>query len=214
MEKKKKKEKSYKTYKRYTNSGFASVEADYTMPEIKNNIITPQEAEHILKQAESSFSDSQIIGGMDKNIRKSQTTWLYTSDPIIYNVVKRICDSYNFPIENAEPLQVVKYEPGGFYNDHHDSCCDKDSKCDDFVKKSGQRVLTVLVYLNDDFEGGGTQFSEIKKIIKPPKYGGIVFRPLADNSNMCHPLGLHRGMPVESGIKYVCNLWIREGPYK
>lgn len=28
---------------------------------------------------------------------------------------KRICDAYNYPIENAEPLQVVKYEPGGFF---------------------------------------------------------------------------------------------------
>lgn len=206
--------KENKKKKKYINSGFASVNASYTMPEVKQNMLTPQEGEYILKKASSTFSDSKIISGMDQNIRKSQTTWLYPSDPIIYNITKRICDAYNYPMENAEPLQVVKYEPGGFYNDHHDACCDNDDKCNTFVDDGGQRVLTVLMYLNDDFQGGETQFSELKTKIKAPKYGGIVFRPLADNSNQCHPLGLHKGMPVKSGTKYVCNLWIREGPYK
>jgi len=58
------------------------------------------------------------------------------------------------------------------------------------------------------------KFYEINEIIKPPKYGGIIFRPMANDSNKCHPLGLHKGMPVKSGVKYVCNLWIREGVYK
>ena len=203
-----------KSKSKYVNNGFANIKDPYTMPIVKSNMVTPQEANHILKSAESSFSDSKIIGGMDKNIRKSQTTWLYTSDPIIYNLVKRISQDYGYPMENAEPLQVVKYEPGGFYNEHHDACCDNDDKCTTFVDDGGQRVLTALIYLNSDFTDGGTEFPEIKKIIKPPEYGGVIFRPLADNSNKCHPLGLHKGMPVTSGIKYVCNLWIREGPYR
>jgi len=210
----KKKNSSQFEKQKYINAGFANIEDPYTMPVVKLNIVTPQEAQHILDVTKNKFKDSLIIGGMDTNIRKSQTTWLYRSDPIIYNITKRICEQYNYPIENAEPLQVVKYKPGGFYNDHHDSCCDDDEKCNDFVQEGGQRVLTVLIYLNDDFEGGGTQFSEINEIIKPPKYGGIIFRPMANDSNKCHPLGLHKGMPVKSGVKYVCNLWIREGVYK
>ena len=198
----------------FTNNGFTSKDADYTMPIVKTNIITPQEAEYILKITKDKFKDSEIISGMDNNIRKSQTTWLYKDDPIIYNIIKRICEKNEYPIENAEPLQVVKYNPGGFYNDHHDSCCDSDKKCTEFVQDSGQRVLTVLIYLNDSFEGGATQFSELKQTIKPPKYGGIIFRPLADNTDQCHPLGLHKGMPITSGVKYICNLWIREGEYK
>ena len=219
----KKTKSSYEIYKsnkgkskgnRYKNNGFASIDTNYTMPVIIENIITPQEAEYILDKTKDSFKDSQIIGGLDTSIRKSQTTWLYKSDPTIYNIIKRICDSYNYPVQNAEPLQVVKYNPGGFYNDHHDSCCDSDNKCTEFVQDGGQRVLTVLIYLNDDFEGGSTEFTEIGKNVKPPRYGGVVFRPLADNTNMCHPLGLHKGTPITSGTKYVCNLWIREGEYK
>jgi len=199
---------------KFTNNGYSKNDAAYTMPIIEQNMITPNEADYIKRITEKSFKDSEIIGGFDTNIRKSQTTWLYKDDPIIYNIIKRICDQYGYPIENAEPLQVVKYKPGGFYNDHHDSCCDTNDKCTDFVQNGGQRVLTVLIYLNDDFEGGATKFSELGTEIKPPKYGSIIFRPLADNSNTCHPLGLHKGMPVTSGTKIICNLWIREGEYK
>jgi prolyl 4-hydroxylase len=123
-------------------------------------------------------------------------------------------DESVFYYMDNEPLQVVKYDPGGFYNDHHDACCDDDSKCNEFIQNGGQRVLTILIYLNDDFEGGATKFSTIVKDIKPPKYGGVIFRPLADNSEQCHPLALHKGTPVNSGTKYICNLWIRQDKYK
>ena len=154
------------------------------------------------------------MGGFDNSIRKSKTTWLYKDDPIIYNIIKKVCDINKSPIENAEPLQVVQYEPGGYYKEHHDSCCDNDPKCTEFINDGGQRVLTMLIYLNDTFTGGSTRFTALNKDIKPPKYGGIMFRPLEENSNKCHPLALHKGTEVESGIKYVCNVWIREGKYR
>jgi len=200
-----------KSTSRFTNKGYANINDRYTKPIVKPNIITPTEAQNILEKASKSFEDSKILSGTDTNIRKSQTTWIYPSDNIhVYNIINRICKEYNYPFENAEPLQVVKYEPGGFYNDHHDSCCDDNPKCDEFIQKSGQRVLTVLIYLNDNFTDGGTQFTELNEIIKPNKYSGIIFRPLADDSSQCHPLALHKGMPVTSGVKYVCNIWIRE----
>ena len=197
----------------FKNNGFANIDAKYIMPIVFNNLITPTEADYIIETSKKSFKESKIISGLDSNIRKSKTTWLYKDDPIIYNIIKRICDMNGFPIVNAEPLQVVQYEPGGYYNDHHDSCCDDDPKCTDFVQNGGQRILTVLIYLNDDFTGGATKFSTIGKEIKAPKYGGIVFRPVENDSNKCHPLALHKGMPVNSGIKYVCNIWIRESEY-
>ena len=72
----------------------------------------------------------------------------------------------------------------------------------------------MLIYLNDEFTGGATNFVKLNKVIKPPKYGAVMFRPLEKNSNKCHPLALHKGTKVESGIKYVCNVWIREGKYR
>lgn len=197
----------------FKNNGFAKIDSKYTMPKVYNDLVTPEEADHIISTAKKSFKESQIVSGNNKGVRKSKTTWLYTDDPVVKSIIQRICDITGNDITHCEPLQVVQYEPGGYYNDHHDACCDDNPKCTDFVQNGGQRVLTVLIYLNDSFTGGSTRFSTIEKDIKPPKYGAIVFKPLEENSNKCHPLALHRGTPVESGIKYVCNIWIREGPY-
>jgi prolyl 4-hydroxylase len=196
--------------KRPVKLGFCSESDKYIEPLVVDNMLTPEEAKHILHLAGSKFENSPILSGKDDSIRKSETAWLSKNDPVIKEIYKRFSNHYNFTINNAEDLQVVKYEPGGFYNDHHDSCCDDNDHCRDFARKSGQRVLTILMYLNDDFEGGYTNFPNIGINLKADKYGGIVFYPLEMGGNRCHPKALHKGTPVTSGIKYVCNLWVRE----
>jgi prolyl 4-hydroxylase len=172
--------------------------------------VTPEEADYILETAKSGFDDSLIVSGRDENIRKSQTAWLKRDDPIVNQLFTRLSKQFDFDIRNTEDLQVVKYEPGGFYNEHHDSCCEDTDHCKDFSKTCGQRKLTILVYLNDDFEGGFTDFPNLGLHIKAEKLGAIVFHPLEDGGNRCHPYALHKGTPVTSGIKYICNIWVRE----
>jgi len=203
-----------KKYSFFENKGYSTIEAEYILPQIYNNLITAQESEYIIKTASDNFVESTILSGNDTNIRKSKTTWLYKTDPIIYDIMMRICNITGKNLDNAEPLQVVKYDPGGFYKEHHDACCDDSEVCKTFVENGGQRNLTVLIYLNDSFTGGATRFPKLNKDYKPPKYAALIFRPLEENGNRCHPLALHQGLPIESGVKYICNLWFREGKYK
>jgi len=198
----------------YKNNGFSSIDANYTKPVVIKDVITKKEADYIINEAKKTFKKSMIVGGYDSSIRKSETTWLYKSDPIVYNIINRVCNISGHSIENTEALQVVRYKPGGYYNEHHDACCEKDSKCNEFIQNGGQRVLTMLIYLNDDFTGGSTKFPKLNLDIKPPKYGGVMFRPLEEDSNRCHPYALHKGTPIKTGEKYICNIWIREGPFK
>ena len=189
---------------------YSPEDSEYVKPLVYENVVTPGEAEYILEKANDQFEDSKVLSGVSIDIRKSKTAWLYPSDPVIKSIIQRVCDLGNYPIENAEALQVVKYEPGGYYNEHHDSCCDPYDECVEFVKNGGQRVLTMLIYLNDSFTGGETSFPKLNLKLKAPKYGGILFYPLEKHGNRCHPHAIHKGMPIESGVKYVCNVWIRE----
>jgi len=193
-----------------SSEGYASESDDYIKPIILNNIVTPQEANHIIEKAIPLFKKSNVLGGFVEDIRKSETAWLKKDDPIVRNIFQRLSESFDFAIENTEDLQDVRYEPGGFYNEHHDSCCDDSDHCRNFVKKSGQRVLTILIYLNDEFEDGHTDFPNLGISLKAEKYGGIVFRPLENGGKRCHPHALHKGTPVTSGVKYICNVWVRE----
>lgn len=199
----------------FTTCEYALKTDPYEEPYIINNIITEDEAKYIIYNASSKFDDSSILGQIvDHNIRKSKTAWLHKNDDtVILTIMLRIANIVNLPLENAESLQVVRYEPDGYYKEHHDSCCDNTEICNDFIKRGGQRIKTVLIYLNDDFEEGSTYFPVLDKKYKPPKYSAIVFNPLAKNSNKCHPHALHAGLPVKSGIKYIANLWFREGKF-
>lgn len=194
-------------------TGFCSADAPYTKPVVHDNIITPEESTYILETAGPMFSDSTVLSGKDNSIRKSETAWLKKSDPTVAGILKRLSERFNFDTTNAEDLQVVRYYPGGFYNEHHDSCCDDNQHCRDFVRNSGQRVLTILIYLNDDFEGGYTNFKNLNLDLKANPRGGIVFHPLQLGGKMCHPNALHKGTPVTSGVKYICNVWVRERPF-
>ena len=190
--------------------GYDNDPTQFREPKIYLNFITQDEGKHILKTAEYNYEDSIVVGSENtEGIRKSQTYWLSKDDPVAQNIIQKVCDIDGYSIDQAEDIQVVKYEPNGYYNEHHDSCCDHDDKCEEFVK-DGNRVLTMVIYLNDDFEGGATRFPKLDKNFKPKKYSGILFYPMNKDGDKCHEKSLHSGMPVTKGQKYIANVWIRE----
>ena len=197
----------------YKGRGYCNINNEYIPPKMYPNLISPQETKHILQLANPLFRESRLVSGFSENIRKSQTAWLSPSDPVVKQIIERVCTITNLPFENCEKMQVVKYEPNGFYNAHYDASCDDKKECVEFEKNGGQRVITMILYLNDDFTEGYTEFPNLKKQYKPEKYSGLLFYSLEKNGNKCHPLSLHAGMPVKSGTKYIANVWLREQKY-
>ena len=106
----------------------------FTEPKIYPNFITEDEANHILKLAEYNYKDSVIVGSDDtEGIRKSQTYWLNKDDPVALNIIQKVCNIDGHSVEQSEDIQVVKYEPNGYYKEHHDSCCDDNDACEKFI---------------------------------------------------------------------------------
>ena len=198
--------------KRTFNEGFGydNDPSQFREPKVYPNFITEDDAKHILKTAEYNYKNSVVVGIENpEGIRKSQTYWLNKDDKVAKKIIQKVCELDGHSIEQSEDIQVVKYEPNGYYNEHHDSCCDDDDKCKEFVK-DGNRVLTMVIYLNDDFEGGATRFPKLDKNFKPKKYSGILFYPMNKDGDKCHENSLHAGMPITKGEKYIANVWIRE----
>jgi prolyl 4-hydroxylase len=189
--------------------GYDNDPSQFRDPKVYPKFITDDEAKYILKMAEYNYEDSIVVGTDSKGIRKSQTYWLNKYDKVAKKIIQKVCDIDGYSIDQAEDIQVVKYEPNGYYNEHHDSCCDDLDECKEFLK-DGNRILTMVIYLNDDFEGGATRFPKLDKNFKPKKYSGILFYPMNKNGDKCHENSLHAGMPVTKGEKYIANVWIRE----
>jgi prolyl 4-hydroxylase len=192
--------------------GYADIRDEYIEPVVHKNIINEEEANYILKMAKDNYAESNVLGGYNRDIRKSETAQLSKDDSVINSVISRVCKMTGYSVDHAEDLQVVKYQPNGFYHGHHDSCCDDSKECKKFLVGGGHRVRTMVIYLNEDFEGGATRFINLDKDVKPPKYSGVLFHTLDAKSEKCHPKALHAGLPIDSGEKYIANVWIHERP--
>lgn len=75
-------------------------------------------------------------------------------------------------------------------------------------QNNGPRYLTVLFYLNDNFDGGETIFPKINKLVKPEKGKAVIFQNV-NNNGVIITQALHGGKPVKNGEKWIANKWIR-----
>ena len=196
--------------------GFTSSEASWDVPYIVSDVLTPDDCKYLIEKATPMFTRSSVVGveGADTS-RTSETAWIPRDDPVARKVLDKVIEIVGANIENCEDLQVVKYAPGAYYNQHHDACCDDTDACYSFEKDGGQRTATLLVYLNSDFTDGETHFPDYGDLkLKADQGSGIMFRPLGKDENKCHPKALHAGLPISSGTKYVCNAWVRENKFR
>lgn len=91
---------------------------------------------------------------------------------------------------HRESIQILEYNPDQEYKFHHDVSNDPNSK-------AYHRQISIVAYLNDGFEGGGTEF--LHRTYKPSPGYCLVFP-----SNWCFP---HSGQKVLSGKKRVAVTW-------
>jgi prolyl 4-hydroxylase len=193
---------------------YTDTSAPYIPPFIMHDVLTLQECQNIINHCQDKLSDSKILSGVEKNVRNSQQCWIPKNHQMVKHIYKKFAEIFQIPMESAEDLQVVRYLPGQYFNEHHDACCDDNVYCKKFLKGAGQRILTVLIYLNDDFEGGYTQFPNLKTKLKVKPGDAIVFFPVAYQTNQCHPYALHAGTSVTKGTKWVANIWFHERKYE
>lgn len=147
----------------------------------------------------TGYSDNQKT-----NLEYRKTNWI----PIPYDLLQQtqasitsfyngmLLDKYKQPIKFIEPTQLLHYPVGGEYKEHNDS--------EDFVHGKLTRVcerdLSILAYLNDDYEGGELELNNFNVTFKP-KAGTVI----------CFPSYIeftHRVYPVTKGNRYTLATWI------
>lgn len=183
---------------------------NYNIQEIPN-FLTPEECNKIIELSNGKLSPSKVYSQnedlLSNDSRISQQCWLTDDNPIIKSISERVKQVTN-TVGTQEQLQVVNYPKGGFFSPHYDACEGNDSYCTRMNGSDGPRLLTVLFYLNDDFDGGETVFPKINKSVKPEKGKAVIFRNV-DENGVIITQALHGGEPIKSGEKWIANKWIR-----
>jgi prolyl 4-hydroxylase len=146
------------------------------------------------------------------NYRVANGTWLSSEEEPMRQIREKISNILNIPVENMEGNHIVQYNVGGYYKTHHDFFHLNTDYIDSELKRGGQRIYTALIYLNDDFEGGETEFPKLNLVVKPEKNKLVIWKNLKDNGDLDMD-SLHAGLPVKTGSKYILVIWIRESKF-
>jgi prolyl 4-hydroxylase len=80
-----------------------------------------------------------------------------------------------------------------------------------FAANGGQRIVTVLIYLNDVAQGGHTRFPALNLEVQPREGMALIFFP-ATIDGLLDKMALHAAMPAID-TKYVSQVWIRQSTY-
>lgn len=147
---------------------------------------------------------------MDRAIRDSSDAFLPvpTRDPVVATVERVMARCANMALAQAEPLVVLRYEPGQQYRWHRDYRPPDQPGGPREIEQFGQRVHTAILYLNDDYEGGETEFRDWQFTVNG-RPGRVLSFPSVDADGREDPSSVHRGTPVLNGEKWIATLWFR-----
>ncbi|CAL9187295.1 unnamed protein product [Musa hybrid cultivar] len=186
----------------------------------KASFYCPISVKNNIKDLVSSLCLYCHILGIKSKVRTSSGMFLTPEEqnlPIIQAIENRIAVFSQIPAENGEHMQVLRYKQSQFYSVHSDYFTNITH-----IKKGGQRVATMLMYLNDDVEGGETYFPMAAAgecscggmmvrglCVKPSQGDALLFWSLGLNGRL-DPHTLHAGCPVLRGEKWSATKWMRE----
>ena len=190
------------------------IENDYKLEIFTiTDFLTNEECNSISDLIKQNHYQSLVAGTKSENYsnaRTSSTSNLFEDNNIISQINQKIYNELNITKEFAEPTQGQLYEIGQEYKYHNDYFWGSD--VDKYCNVSGQRTYTCMIYLNDNFEGGETDFWYLGIKIKP-KIGKAVFWKNSEGLGNENKGSLHAGSPVISGEKMIITKWFREKQY-
>ncbi|GMY32221.1 prolyl 4-hydroxylase 1-like isoform X1 [Fagus crenata] len=168
----------------------------------------------------STVVDTKTGKGIKSDVRTSSGMFINFDEkkyPMIQAIEKRISVYSQVPVDNGELIQVLRYEKSQYYKPHHDYFSDTFN-----VKRGGQRIATILMYLSDNVEGGETHFpmagsgecscggKMVKGMcVKPNKGDAVLFWSMGLDGQS-DPNSIHGGCEVLSGEKWSATKWMRQ----
>ena len=180
-------------------------------------LLSPEECDALIAAARPRMARSLTVatktGGEEVNDDRTSDGMFFQrgESPVIQRVEARIARLLNWPVENGEGVQVLHYRPGAEYKPHYDYFDPAEPGTPTIVQRGGQRVGTLVMYLNTPEKGGGTTFPDVHLEVAPQRGNAVFFsyeRP--------HPSTrtLHGGAPVIAGEKWIATKWLREREFK
>ncbi|RQO55374.1 2-oxoglutarate-dependent dioxygenase [Paucibacter sp. KBW04] len=179
-------------------------------------LLSEAECDELVAQARSRLSRSETVAdsavGSEVNTARTSDGMFFArgESEIVRRVETRIAKLLNWPVIYGEGLQVLHYRPGAEYQPHYDYFDPEHGATPAILERGGQRVGTLVMYLNTPQAGGATTFPDVNLAVSPVKGNAVFF-----SYDSPHPRTktLHGGAPVREGEKWVATKWLRQGEF-
>jgi len=181
------------------------------------NMLSDAECDELVALSSKRLARSETVvtstGTSEVNTARTSDGMFFTrgENDVCARFEARIAALLNWPVENGEGLQILRYRPGAEYKPHYDYFDPTQSGTPNILKRGGQRVGTLVTYLNTPALGGATTFPDVHLEVAPVKGNAVFF-----SYDRPHPMTrtLHGGAPVVQGEKWVATKWLRESRFE
>jgi prolyl 4-hydroxylase len=180
------------------------------------NFLNEMECKALIDMARPHLQRSTTVSSNNTtfSVHPSRTSdgmfFRIAQNQLIQDIESKISNIFNWPVNKTEGIQVLRYKKGDQYKPHYDYFNLDNPNTPNITKKGGQRVGTLIIYLNTPDYGGNTNFPDIGLEVKAIRGNAVFFnydKPLSKN------LTLHGGSPVGSGEKWIATKWFRSSIY-
>jgi prolyl 4-hydroxylase len=176
-------------------------------------LLSDEECEQLIALARPRLARSLTVatktGGEEVNEDRTSNGMFFQrgENDLVRIIERRIARLVNWPEENGEGLQILQYGPGAEYKPHYDYFDPVEPGTPTILKRGGQRVGTIVMYLAEPQKGGGTVFPDVHMEVAPKRGNAVFF-----SYERAHPSThtLHGGAPVLAGEKWIATKWLRE----
>ena len=176
-------------------------------------LLSDAECEALIDLASPRMARSRTVatktGGEEINVDRTSDGMFFQrgETELIERIEARIAALLRWPLENGEGLQILRYGPGAEYKPHYDYFDPAEPGTPTILKRGGQRVGTLVMYLGEPERGGGTVFPDVHLEVAPKRGNAVFF-----SYDRPHPSTrtLHGGSPVLAGEKWIATKWLRE----
>lgn len=152
------------------------------------------------------------VGGRDFASETRTNSWaqfdLMGSEVTHLLMQLRMQAACGIPLHHMEANSILHYAPGEESTNHFDFVDPKTPNYEQEIARNGQRVLTFLVYLNDDYEGGETEFPALGIVHKGRRGEGLYFVNALEN-DAPDLRTIHAGRPPTRGEKWIVSQFVR-----
>ncbi len=182
-----------------------------------DGFLAAHECDDLMQAAGSRLTRSETVqvatGGSEVNAARTSEGMFFErgESELCARIEARIAQLLDWPVERGEGLQILRYQVGAEYKPHFDYFDPRHTGTPAILKRGGQRVGTLIMYLNTPAQGGATVFPDAGLSVAPLKGRAVFFSyDRADPATRT----LHGGAPVIKGEKWVATKWLRQGRFE